>query len=931
MGSQEATVGRNQELASIEAFLDREPAGLTILLIEGEPGIGKSTLWREAVRGARGRSYRVLESRCDEAETGFGFAALIDILGPIAEEVAPALPEVQRKALDAALLRGSAETEVGTGGAVAVAVTEALRALAHRCRLAVAIDDLHWLDVPSRRALEFAFRRLGAEPITLILTRGPSSAWDALLNRASTERLRVPSLSLGAVYQLVHGRLGVALARPVLNRIHQTSGGNPFFALELARALVERGAELETTAHLPVPEHLGDLLLDRLERLPRRTRRMLVVAAAMGATTVQQLRDVAGSGADGDIEIAEKAGILDSRDGNIRFVHPLMAAAVYDHATGAELREIHHSVAVGLADPEERARHLALACSGPDESVASALDDAARSAARRGATDVAARLAQQALELTPAGDRAQSFRRAMRAATHALTAGDRSRARVLFERSVADASSGQDRAEALRRLAEVSSPLGHGLALCDRALEDTGDHASLASRIHRTRGAIAYFLGDVPAAEHHARLGVQFAEGSEDAETLGEALAELGHWTFCGGGGIDRDVFERAVRLNASAGAQSPRSHLAKVLMDADAIDDARGLLLRLLDEAMENGNLHAASAHQFHLAELEAWAGNWALSIRYAEESLQLRQHIDQPSAPLYVKAMAEACLGHLDEARRDAEAGREEAERAEDVVFRMQNLHALGFIELSLGNHETAQTYLGEATELLRPRWNREFGDCHVMPDEIETLVALGELVRAEDLTAWMEEVGRRTGRAWTLATGSRSRALLQAARSDLDGADAALEQALAAHERLSMPLELARTLLVRGIVQRRSKRRAAAREALEESLRIFEQLGAPLWSKKAQIEIARIGIRTEAQAELTPIEERIAALVAEGRRNREIAAALSLSPKTVEANLSRTFRKLGIRSRAELAAKRAGGGSLGEGPERRDSPDYGGSVRA
>src|SRR5207244_2637023 len=159
---------------------------------------------------------------------------------------------------------------------------------------------------------------------------------------------------------------------------------------------------------------------------------------------------------------------------------------------------------------------------------------------------------------------------------------------------------------------------------------------------------------------------------------------------------------------------------------------------------------------------------------------------------------AMAATCLGRVDDARRDAEAGREEAERAEDVVFRMQNLHALGFIELSLGNHEAAHAHLGEATDLLRPRWNREFGDCHVVPDEIEALVALGELARAEDLTTWMEEVGERTGRAWTLATSLRSRALLRAARNDLEGADSGLEQALAAHERLPMPFELARSLL-------------------------------------------------------------------------------------------------------------------------------------
>ena len=908
MPSSQPTVGRDSELASIGAFLDEPRAGLVTLLIEGDVGIGKSTLWQEAVRAARDRSYRVLICRPSETETSIGFAGLIDLLGSVADEAVHELPEPQRKALDTALLRGPAEVPVEPGS-VAVAVGGAFRALARAGPLAIAIDDVQWLDAPTRRAIGFALRRLDHEPIVVILTQRIGFVRDTFLDNPATVRLRVVPLSLGSTYQLVHTRLGVALARPMLVRIHETSGGNPFFALELARAVIAQGGRVEARGHLPVPERLGDLLRERVERLPDSTRNVLLLAAAMGVSTVQDLRSAAGSNADEDIELAEKAGILDSRDGTVRFTHPLMAAAVYDHAAGAERRRIHNDLAKKLADPEERTRHLALAASGPDEEVAVALDEAAQTAARRGATDVAARLAERALALTPASERAHAFRRALTAGTHALAAGDRPRARSLFERAVPDAPDGPDRAEALLALAEVSDPLGHGLALCDRALQDAGEDASLSSRIHRTRGAIAYFLGDVPVAERHARLGVEFAEHSDDAKALGMAVAELGHWTFCGGGGIHRDLFERAIALDGSAGAMSPRSHLAKVLMDTDGLDEARELLLQLLDEAMEYGNLHAASTHLIHLAECEAWAADWATAVRYAEESLQLRQHTEHPSAPLYVKAMAQACLGLVDEARGEADAGGAEAERAEDVVFRIQNFHVLGFIELSLGNHGAAHGYLGQATDLLRTRWNREFGDCHVVPDEIEALAALGDLVRAEDLTSWMEEVGERTGRAWTLATGARSRALVRAARNDLDGAEAALEKALHAHERLPMPFERGRTLLTRGVVRRRMKRRAAARESLEESLSLFERLSASLWAEKARAEIARIGVRTEAQTGLTPVEERIAALVAEGRTNREIAGALFVSSKTVEANLSRIYRKIGVRSRAELAARAPG----------------------
>ncbi len=474
-----------------------------------------------------------------------------------------------------------------------------------------------------------------------------------------------------------------------------------------------------------------------------------------------------------------------------------------------------------------------------------------------------------------------------------------------------------NQAEALRWLAELSTPLGQGIALCDRALEDAGTDAAVASRIHRTRGAISYFLGDVPAAEHHARLGVELAERSGDDQALGMAIAELAHWTYCGGGGVRRDLLDRAVALDGSAGASSPRSHLAKVVMDNDGHDEARALLTLLLDQTMETGDLYSASTHEFHLAELDVWAGDWPGAIEHAEESLQLRQHLDQPGAPLYVGAMARACLGDVDEARSLAETGLVEARRAEDVVFCMQNLHVLGFVELSLGNYEAAQALLGEATDLMRSRWNREFGDCHVVPDQIEALVALGDLARAEDLSEWMDEVARATQRPWTTATGARSQALVQAARNDLDGADAALERALAAHERLPMPLELGRTLLTRGIVQRRMKRRAVARETLEQALVLFEGRGATLWAERARSEIARIGVRSAAQVDLTPVEQRIAALVAQGYTNGEIAASLSLSRKTVEANLSRSYRKMGVRSRAQLVAR------LSEPPEPAAAP--------
>ncbi len=543
MASPQRTVGRDSEIASIGAFLDAAGGQATALLIEGEAGIGKSWLWREAVDAAEARGYRVLACQPTEREAGIGFAGLIDLLGSWADETAAGLPEPQRLALDAALMRRSPDASVGQG-AVAVALCSVLRTLSRAAPTMVAIDDPLWLDVPTRHALGFALRRLDAEPIAVVVTARRDRVPDLLPEHLPVTRLVVPPMSLGATYQLVHARLGVTLARPALVRVYETSGGNPFFSLELARAWIDR-RRVADVGHLPVPERLGDLLRRRLADLPESTRRVLLLTAAMAAPSVQELQQAWGRPVDRDLARAEMAGIIDSSDGTVRFSHPLMAATVYDAATAAERRMVHRELADAVRDPEERARHLALTSPEPDESLAAALDDAAARVARRGATDVAATYAQRALEFTPPGDRGASFRRATAAGVHAVAAGDRARARALFERAVADAPAGPERAETLRWLAELSMPLGQGIALCDRALQEAGTDAAVASRIHRTRAAISYFLGDVPAAEHHARLGVELAERSGDDHALGMAIA----------GPLDTvveayAVFERAIALD---------------------------------------------------------------------------------------------------------------------------------------------------------------------------------------------------------------------------------------------------------------------------------------------------------------------------------------------------------------------------------------------
>jgi DNA-binding CsgD family transcriptional regulator len=270
------------------------------------------------------------------------------------------------------------------------------------------------------------------------------------------------------------------------------------------------------------------------------------------------------------------------------------------------------------------------------------------------------------------------------------------------------------------------------------------------------------------------------------------------------------------------------------------------------------------------------------------------------------FAVGLVEAHLGRAEPARLAALEGLRVAEAAGEILLLIPNLSVLGFLELSSGNPSEAHRYLSRAVELKEAMGVREPAYFRLVPDEIEVLVALGQLDEAEALLAPFEEAGRDLDRAWAMATGARCRALVVAARGDHPAASAAADEAVIQHDRLPLPFELGRTLLVKGTVQRRAKRKREARDTLTQALEIFQGLGAVLWVERTRAELARIGGRAPSSVDLTPTEARVAELVAAGGTNREVADALFVSVHTVEANLKRIYRKLGIRSRTELASK-------------------------
>ena len=352
---------------------------------------------------------------------------------------------------------------------------------------------------------------------------------------------------------------------------------------------------------------------------------------------------------------------------------------------------------------------------------------------------------------------------------------------------------------------------------------------------------------------------------------------------------------------------QHPSVALGVLLKWADELDPSRQLLETARQGAEEEGTERSLPFILFHLAELECRAGNWETAEVEARQAVDVAERTGQDTGrafALAAVALVGALRGRADEARTAAAHGLVLAQRARALPAGDLLESVLGFLELSLGEASRAHRHLGPLCERLTRTGLHEPGAARYVGDGIEALIGVGDLELAARLTGELSTRSEELDRAWGLVVAGRCRGLLLAASGDMPGAVESFESALAMHERLAEPLELGRTLLGLGVVRRRDRRKHDAREAIERANEIFQGLGADLWATRAQSELARIGGRAPSAIALTPTEERIAKMVADGATNKEVAAALFLSVKTVEWNLSRIYRRIGVRSRTELA---------------------------
>ena len=917
--------GRHEERAQIERLLDEASSGPAGLALEGAPGIGKTTLWRAAVASARGRGYAVIATAPGEPDASLAFAGLGDLFDELPDGLLEALPDPQRRAFAAALFVEDAAGAPADPQALPRGVLAVLRGLATNAPLLVAIDDEQWLDPASARVLAFALCRLQEERICVLLTRRPQSdgaLWPELARGFGSDGLTAKvlgPLDMSAIHDLLTRRLNRLISRPLLRRIYDASGGNPLYAVAIARELEAAAAAGADDDALPLPPTLAEAVAGRLARLDSAAEDPLLVVAALSNPTLALIQAVLPEFALSDLDSAQRGGVVEVSGERVRFTHPLLASTHYSRAPEPRRREVHRLAAEVVDDDVERGHHLALGAEAPGRELAVTLEHAAESAVRRGAPEIAAELLDHAWRLTPTDALEARRSRIVSAAEQHLAAGDVLKSRSRLEELLENLPAGPIRGRALLALAKVrKDDFDASVALLDEALTQADAHHRVNAQVEELLSELCSNRGDQAAAIEHARAAVTLAEQTGDPGLLAGVLGTQGIMEFFAGDGVRHEVMARAIELQEHADSTPsyyiPTTQLGNQLFWSDQLDAARPLLERSLGRAVERGEEVDRGAVLFHLAHLEWEAGNRERAERYTSETTDLIRQIADDQGACYVfwlHAFVAARQGRLEEARAHAGDAIEVAGRIGDHFIVSFSTAILAGIELWSGQPEAAHERLPPLREAIVGEGRGFVGSLtlNLWSYDIEALLALGRHDEAASVLEDLFERARRAANPNALAIAHRCQGLLTGARGDLPGAIAAMDAALAEHPRRLLPLELGRTLLEKGTLERRAKRKSAAKRSLEQALAVLEPLNAAMWVSRARDELARIGLRRSAHGDgLTPAQQRVAELVAAGMSNREIAGELFMSLRTVETHLTKIYRELGVKSRAQLAATMA-----------------------
>ncbi|MFI7111328.1 ATP-binding protein [Nonomuraea sp. NPDC050227] len=854
--------GRDKELGEAARLLERARAGQSgVLVLRGEAGIGKSALLEELVRRARG--VRVLRATAVEAETSLPFAGLQMVLRPVLDRL-DTLPGVQAAALRGAL--GLADAAGTSRFLVGLAVLSLLSELAAQRPVLCLIDDAHWLDAASADALLFAARRLAADGVAMVFAA--RDAFDA----PGLPELRLGGLDEAAAAEVLAQRFST-MASSVRDRVVREAGGNPLALIELPAGLSpeQRAGREAMPGALPATDRVVAGFGAQIDELPARARLAVLVAAAEGSgdlgTVLRAARALGGGVA--DLEAAEKAGLLRITGASIAFRHPLVRSAAYQRAP-LGLRVAAHEALAAVVDAERRVWHLAAAATGPQEGIAALLEETAVAARGRGAMATAASILEQAALLSP--DRAERARRTTLAARAAVAGGRTEQAAALAERAAE--LGGHSAGLALVRASvafERGTPRGAAQVLADGAQTILRDDPGLALTMLTMAASNAWPAGEIDAVRRVARLAGSFAGPTARAIEALAGLADDDH----------ANALPALTALVAQARTNPLDDALARIFVVGVALflgDDEAVAELAAADVIRcRNEGLAGALPVTLHaLAHAQLMAGRHRDAAATVAEAVDLARDTGQSHR-----------IGQLTAITARIAAIEGGPEHGSDPVHR-------GLFHLTFGRYEQAFREIEGVSAV------------SAAPDLVEAAVRVEAADRAAGaharFAAWAE-AGRQP---WAQAVALRCRALLGPAGE----AGEHYAQAVRLHRRGGRPFERARTELLYGEWLRRARRRAEARSPLRSALEIFDRLGAAPWAGRARAELratgesAPDGPPADALAALTPQELQVVRLAAAGVSNRDIAAQLFLSHRTVEYHLYKAYPKLGVASRQELA---------------------------
>ncbi len=918
-------LGRDHEVQAIQRLIaDVHAARGRSVLITGEPGIGKTALLDHARAQATGT--RVIGTVGVEAEANLPFAALADVAGPLIEHL-DAVPTPQADAIRAALALTDAPPPAGDRLAACAGLHGLLRAAAARQPLLVLVDDAQWLDGPSAECLGYAARRLDGAAVAVLAAARADTPVPALTGRPITtmEVGGLEEMHAAALLRSVAGELAPSAAEALLEAAH----GSPLALLELPSLLSDeqrRGVQPFTAA--PAPG--GDLWEAFSLRLARLSATARTAALVVALSADRAIGPVVAACADlgvgvSALEEAEQARIVRLDTSTATLTHPLLRGVVVESAPGTERRRV-HTVLAAHARPDARAWHLAAAAVGPSAEAAAALDGAGHRAMGRGAHTVAADAFQRAAELTD--QTTQRVGRRVQAAVEAAYGGEYERAATLLDRVLDEVTEPGVRLVA-RHLQAVIALVGGIRPVLDNyeVLESearavAGTDPAVAATLHADAAMVCVVGGDCRGAVASARAAAGALPADADATARCHVQAILGMTLALRG---DIEAARPALRaagellgdvdpLSPVAGSISFALHGRICLGDAALLRDE---VLRIADAVRAAGARGLVPHHLLVGADAALRLGRWDDAARESDEAAEIARLCGQRgplAAALVVRARLHAARGREEACRADAAEVLAIADAAGYATSAHGVQAVLGFLELGLGQ-------MGRAVEVLERVAARapEIGITDPVtipwaPDLVEAYCRVGRLDDARALTSQVQANARGGGVPLARALAARCQGLT--AEADFDDA---FTRALALHDEITSPFERGRTLLAWGARLHRARRRVEARERLRAAHEVFVALAATPWAGRAEAELRAAGAVSRPAVgdddALTAQEHRIALAVARGATNREVAAELYLSPKTVEFHLGRVYRKLGVRSRTELAALVAEGALAGD----------------